>query len=376
MLQHFRVVRQVGMDDEAQIGKIEAARRNVGRHANARAPIAQRLQRMIALALAEFARQRHRRETALQQDRFQMAHRVSRGAEHQRIGRIHEAQQIDDRAFRFVVRHADGAIFDIGMAFARAHRFDAQRVALIVLRQIDDGLGQGRREQQGAAFRRRRFQNELEIFPEAHVEHLVRFIQHDDFQRRNLQRAPLQMVTQAPRCADHDMHAILKLAAFAAGVHAAHAGHRARARILIKPVQFALHLQRQLARRCDDERKRLARRSQRAGAFQQRLRHRDAIGHGLAGAGLRGNQKIALFRIGLHHGGLHRRGFFIIALCEGAGDGGRCLAESQNGTFGKRRLMARLSLSRLNGKDSKRVKAPRRRVRLSNTGRSTHPPLR
>ena len=40
-------------------------------------------------------------------------------------------------------------------------------------RQGDDGLGQGRREQQGAAVLRRGFQDELQILAEAHVEHFI-----------------------------------------------------------------------------------------------------------------------------------------------------------------------------------------------------------
>ena len=96
----FGIVRQIGVDDETEIGQIDAARRDVGGDANPRAPVAQRLQRLVALVLAQFARQRHGGEAALAQHRFQMAHRLARVAEHQRGRRIHEAQQIDDGAVR------------------------------------------------------------------------------------------------------------------------------------------------------------------------------------------------------------------------------------------------------------------------------------
>ena len=59
-----------------------------------------------------------------------------------------------------------------------AARGDAQRILLVMRRQGDDGLGQGGGEQQGAPFRRRGFQDELQVFAKAHVEHLVGFVQH------------------------------------------------------------------------------------------------------------------------------------------------------------------------------------------------------
>ena len=40
------------MDDEFEIGQVDAARRDVGRDADAGAPVAHRLQRMGALVLA------------------------------------------------------------------------------------------------------------------------------------------------------------------------------------------------------------------------------------------------------------------------------------------------------------------------------------
>ena len=51
MLQHFGVVGQVGMDDQAEAGQINAARRHVGGDTDLGAAVAQRLQRVIAFAL-------------------------------------------------------------------------------------------------------------------------------------------------------------------------------------------------------------------------------------------------------------------------------------------------------------------------------------
>ena len=55
------------MDDEAEIGQVEAARGDVGRDADAGAAVAQRLQRVGALVLGQLARQRDDGEAALEQ---------------------------------------------------------------------------------------------------------------------------------------------------------------------------------------------------------------------------------------------------------------------------------------------------------------------
>ena len=150
MLQHLGVVGQIGVNHETEIGQIDAARSDIGRHAHARATVAQRLQCMIALALAQLAGERHGGEATFAQDRFQVPHRLARAAKHQRARRIHEAQQIDDGAFDLVVGDLDGAIFDVGMPARLAGQLDTKCVALIVARQSNDRFGKGGGKQKGA----------------------------------------------------------------------------------------------------------------------------------------------------------------------------------------------------------------------------------
>ena len=51
MDERLRVLRQVAVNDEAEVGEIEAARGDIGRDAHAGTAIAQRLERGVALAL-------------------------------------------------------------------------------------------------------------------------------------------------------------------------------------------------------------------------------------------------------------------------------------------------------------------------------------
>jgi hypothetical protein len=97
-------MRQLGVDDEAEIGQVEAAGGDVGGDADPGAAVAQRLQRMGALVLAQLARQRHDGEAALQQIAVQAAHGLAGGAEHHRAGRFEEAQDIDDGALDLMRR--------------------------------------------------------------------------------------------------------------------------------------------------------------------------------------------------------------------------------------------------------------------------------
>ena len=124
------------------------------------------------------------------------------------------------------------------------------------------------------------------------------------------------MVAQPPRRADDDLRALLEGAPFGALVHAADAGGDARAGIVVEPLQFSRDLQRQFARRRDDEaERRLCLRHHFAGAHQVRA-HGEAESHGLAGACLGGDQNVTVFGVGAQHGGLNRGRGLVMALGE------------------------------------------------------------
>ena len=55
VLQRLAVARQFGMHDQAEIGQVDAARGDVGRDADLRAAVAQRLQGAVALGLGQLA---------------------------------------------------------------------------------------------------------------------------------------------------------------------------------------------------------------------------------------------------------------------------------------------------------------------------------
>ena len=138
-----------------------------------------------------------------------------------------------------------------------------------MLRQRDDGLRQGRREQQRAALGGRGLEDEFQIFAEADSSISSASSSTTALSDGDLQRAAFEMIAQPSRRADHDVGAARQLAALAARIHAADAGDHARAGVVIEPGQLALHLQRQFAGRRDDQRQRRAGRAEGLGAVQQ-----------------------------------------------------------------------------------------------------------
>ena len=112
-------------------------------------------------------------------------------------------------------------------------------------------------------FRRRGVEHEFEILAEAEIEHLVGFVEHDDRQRGDVERAALEMIAQPPRRADDDVaRPLARLRRSRCASMPPTQADDARTGMAVEPGQLALHLHRQLARRRDDQRQRRAGRRQ------------------------------------------------------------------------------------------------------------------
>ena len=72
-------------------------------------------------------------------------------------------------------------------------------------------------------------QNEFELVLEAEIEHLVGFIEHDDFTFIELEGAAVDVVLQPARRADDHVAAGGERALLTPSIHAANAGHDAPA---------------------------------------------------------------------------------------------------------------------------------------------------
>ena len=101
-----------------------------------------------------------------------------------------------------------------------------------------------------------------------------------------------------------------------------------RAGLGVEPRQLAVDLQRELARRRDDQRARRAGLLEPLGFAEQARRERETERDGLARAGLRGDEEVAI-GLGLEDGGLDRGGLGVAARGEGAAEGGMGSGERQ-----------------------------------------------
>ena len=236
-----------------------------------------------------------------------MLHRLAGVAEHDGAAAVIEEQRVDDGILALVRLHQHQLVVDVGMALARTGGDDAHRVALVGLGQLSDLLRHGRREHQRAAAFRCGGENEFEVLAEAHVEHLVRLVQHHGTQLRQVQRTLGDVVAQAARRSHHDVGATVELADFLAHVHAAHAACRHGARIGVEPAQLALDLKRQFACGRNDQRQRALGRPGDARVAQKCGSDGEAEGHRLARAGLGGDQQVIAGGPVFQHGGLDRR---------------------------------------------------------------------
>ena len=236
MLERFGVARHFDMDDQRQAGQIDPARGDVGRDAHPHPAVAQRLHRMVALGLAVLARQSDHREAAFVERVVQMADIVARRAKQQSGLGLVEAQDVDHGMLDIGRGDRDRLVGDVAMPAVLADGRDTQGVALIPLGQRNDRARHGRREQHRAAGFGGRVEDFLKLLAEAHVEHLVGFVEHHDLQVRQIKRAAFEVIAQAPRSADDDRRALAQRAAFLHRVHPADAGRDPRAGPGVEPV--------------------------------------------------------------------------------------------------------------------------------------------
>ena len=309
------------MDDQFQIGQVDAAGGDVSGDADPCPSIAHCLQGMAALGLAQFARQRHHRERAVGQAGVQPVDRRAGVAENDGVRGLVKAQQVDDGVFGVGRCHFHRLIGNVGMLPARCRHPHPERVALKVARQCFDRLGNRGREHQCPAADRGGLEDGFQIFAKAQIQHLVSLVQHHGADQAEVKRPAADMVADPPRRADDNMSAAIQRPAFVAHVHAADTRGDVGARLSIKPGQFAPHLHRQFACRRDDQRQGRASRTKAFVTVQDRRGNRQTKAHRLARAGLRRHQKIAALECTVGDRSLHR-GQCIIAFCsEGGGKG-------------------------------------------------------
>ena len=132
------------------------------------------------------------------------------------------------------------------------HLHPCRRMQDLVGESLDVG-GQGGRKQHGLALSGQGGQNLADVADEAHVQHAVGLVEHDDLQLLELHVALLQMVEQAPRRGHQDVDTTPQHGLLGSDVNAADDDATAQRQVSGVVNDVVADLSRQLARRCQDE---------------------------------------------------------------------------------------------------------------------------
>ncbi len=191
---------------------------------------------------------------------------------------------------------------------------DQTRPVEQAIREALDLVGERRREQQVLPLRGQQREHALDVRQEAHVEHAVGFVEHEDLDPREIDVALSVMVEQPAGRRDEHVDAAAKLPHLRTEAYAAEHRHRGELEMLAVQPHGLLHLRCELARRRDDQRaNRLARAASAGdegrGLRGKSLQHRQHEAGSLAGAGLRAGEQVAARehrgdRLHLDRGGL------------------------------------------------------------------------
>ena len=212
---HLRRRRHVVVDDVRDVLDVEAASRDVGGDQQVRLLRPEQTHHAIALLLHHAAVQ-PLGPMAVRVARFdQRLDLEPRAAEDERgDGILHVEDPLERRR---LLRAADD-VGDLPHARHLARRLllarnrDARGILQMPPGNRQNARGHRRREERGLPRRRRRLENRVEIFGESHVEHLVRFVEHEHVKPVELQRAAPDVIERAARRRDDHLRAALELA--------------------------------------------------------------------------------------------------------------------------------------------------------------------
>ena len=225
----------------------------------------------------------------------------------------------------FFISRPTGCTFcaiELGGLVAARH-LDQRRLVQQAVGQGLDLVAEGRREQQALLLLRQHREHLLDVVDEAHVEHAVGLVEHEDLDVRQVERALAVVVEQAARRGDQDVDAAAQLVDLRLHADAAEHHHAGQLGVLAVGAHAFLDLRRELARRRQDEgadRQPAARIAHRR-LGHQAVQHRQHEAGGLAGAGLGAAHDVAAGEHGRDGLGLDRGGGGVALFVNGAQQG-------------------------------------------------------
>jgi hypothetical protein len=226
-----------------------------------------------------------------------------------------------------VLLDQEGEQFALDLLRAQVHRLGDQLgggvatghfdEAGLMQQAVGEGLDlvrEGGREQQVLALLGEHREDFLDVADEAHVEHAVGFVQHQDFHAGQIDGLLVAVVEQAARGGHEDIDALLELGDLRVDGDATEHDHRGQRQVLAVGLHRFFHLGGEFARRGEDQAARLAGLDVVGVGLGQDVQDRQREAGGLAGAGLGGGEQVAAGEhqrngLGLDRGGRGVAGF-------------------------------------------------------------------
>ena len=248
-------MRQIVVDDGRQLGNVQATGRHVGGHQHLDLAGLEAVQRLQALLLGLVA------VDGLGQEAFLLQMAGQTAGTDLGVGEdddLFDAALTNERPHRVTLEVFGGHVVDrlldvLGQRVGPGH-LDELRLVQEALGQLADLVREGGREHQVLPARIEQIDDALDVGQEAHVQHPVRLVQHQQLHLRQVHRLLLDVIQQPSGGGDEDLDAGAQRIGLRLHVDATEDGSRTQRRELDVGLDVVVDLVGQLPRGCDDER--------------------------------------------------------------------------------------------------------------------------
>ena len=204
------VVWHVVVDDVRDVVDVDAASSDVCRDDDVDLAIRQALDDCLAGGLAQVAVDRVGGEAARVEVAGELGGPCASAREDEGRVELLGHQDLAERVGLLIRRDLDPALIDVRRGQSFGLDVHADRIVEVGLRDAADVIGHRRREERDLARGWRDAEDVLDVFDEAHLEHLVCFVEDQHLELGEVERAALDVVEHAPRCPDDDRRAGLE----------------------------------------------------------------------------------------------------------------------------------------------------------------------
>jgi hypothetical protein len=174
--------------------------------------------------------------------------------EHQHLAHVARLYQVgEQRAFAGGLDFIHLVRNEVGGRVA-ARDLDRHRRAQYLMRELLDLVGKGRREQQVLPLHGEQGDDAPDVGHEAHVEHAVGFVEHQNFHARQIDRFLLHVIEEPAGRGNEDFDPAAQRLDLGRDVDAPEHHARAQRQVLAVGAHAFFHLRRELARGREDQR--------------------------------------------------------------------------------------------------------------------------